>query len=110
MQPTEVDIWLDDERDPVDHGFYEGALVFKTAEALKTWLEACEDWGHVTMSLDHDLGSGRMTGYDLMVWMEEQVLVNGRNPPFRIYIHSQNPVGREQMRACRYSIYNGRTV
>lgn len=49
------------------------------------------------MSLDHDLGSYpdgslRKTGYDLVKWIcENDVSIN------KIYIHTDNPVGRENM-------------
>ena len=99
------EIWLDDERDPKVHG-RDGARWFKTAEALQAWLEDLADWSDVAMSLDHDLGSGRMTGYDLMAWMEQQVHEHGRRAPKSIDLHTQNPVGKERMRVARYRIYS----
>ena len=45
------------------------------------------------MSLDHDLGEGRLTGYDLLLKMAEENIW----PIKSIYIHSMNPVGRERM-------------
>ncbi len=98
-----IDIWLDDERDPTDHGF-RGALWFKTGEELIEWI-AKHGLAHVTtLSLDHDLGSGRLTGYDVITWIEERVSA-GESPPKRIALHTQNPVGKERMRAARASIY-----
>lgn len=98
------DIWLDDERDPADHGFA-GALWFKTGEGLIAHLGARGALGGIhTLSLDHDLGFGRMTGYDVIVWIEEYV-AGGAEPPQHINLHTQNPVGKERMRAARASIY-----
>lgn len=105
MTEEHCEIWLDDERDPKDHG-WEGARWFKTAEALQAWLEKRTDWSNVTLSLDHDLGLGRMTGYDLMAWMEAQVHERVRSAPDSIALHSQNPSGKERMRAARYRIYH----
>jgi hypothetical protein len=71
----------------------------ETIELLKT--------GRVEhLSLDHDLGechthSKPRTGYDVLLWIEEQVKVHGFVPP-RIRIHSQNASARDKMKAaCR---------
>lgn len=95
-------LWLDDERDPVEHG-HAGWTWIKTGEEFVQHL-CTGDLSEVEMSLDHDLGSGRMTGYDVIVWIEREVY-NGRNPPRRINLHTQNPVGRERMRAARSNLY-----
>lgn len=44
------------------------------------------------LSLDHDMGS-KKTGYDLIKWMAE----TGYWPKGEIWIHSANPVGRDNM-------------
>lgn len=107
MHSASCEIWLDDARDPKTHG-WEGARWFKTAEALQAWLEARADWSDVVMSLDHDLGSGRMTGHDLMVWMETQVHEHARRAPKAIDLHTQSPAGKETMRASRNRIYHAK--
>lgn len=49
------------------------------------------------ISLDHDLGDDRRgTGYDVIVWIEEAVLLRGLEPP-RIRVHSANPAARARM-------------
>lgn len=65
--------------------------------------------GAVThLSLDHDLGDqpaavaeGRreVTGYEVIVWIEEQVKNNGFKPP-QIWTHSQNGPGRDRIAAA----------
>ena len=57
------------------------------------------------ISLDHDLGEndrgidGRpATGYDVILWIEEQVFVNGFSPPV-MRVHSDNSSAREKMEA-----------
>ena len=49
------------------------------------------------LSLDHDLGDDkRGTGYDVILWIEEQVIVNNFNPP-KIYVHSANSSAKKKM-------------
>jgi len=55
------------------------------------------------LSLDHDLGDDRRTGYDVLIWIEEAVALRGFVPP-SITIHSANIVGRERMARAIESI------
>ncbi len=49
------------------------------------------------LSLDHDLGDDqRGTGYDVLLWIEQQVACAGFVPP-RMRVHSANPAGRARM-------------
>lgn len=49
------------------------------------------------ISLDHDLGDDeRGTGYDVVLWIEEQVITRGFIPP-SIKVHSANSSAREKM-------------
>lgn len=56
--------------------------------------------GQVTeISLDHDLGDdARGTGYDVVLWIEEAVVLRGFTPP-KIAVHSANSSAREKMLA-----------
>ena len=56
--------------------------------------------GQVTeISLDHDLGDDSIgTGYDVIVWIERQIALNGFIPP-KIYVHSANVSAKEKMLA-----------
>jgi hypothetical protein len=56
--------------------------------------------GRVTdISLDHDLGDdSRGTGYDVVLWIEKAVALNGFKPP-QITVHSANPSARMRMLA-----------
>ena len=45
------------------------------------------------ISLDHDLGEGEPTGYDLVNWIEMEDAWPDKKP----IIHSMNPVGRRNM-------------
>jgi len=56
-----------------------------------------ERGGVVDLSLDHDLGDDlRGTGYDVVRWIEEAVVLREFTPP-RIAVHSANPVARDRM-------------
>jgi hypothetical protein len=91
-------IWLDDTRAPPDDSW----LVFRTAEDLLEWL-----WPHMgeveLMSLDHDLGEGRQTGYNVLECLEGMAYL-GRTVPSRIEVHTANPVGRSKMLQAIQSI------
>jgi hypothetical protein len=47
----------------------------------------------VSLSLDHDLGEGQKTGYDIAKWMVETKIY----PPY-IFVHSLNSVGAANIR------------
>jgi hypothetical protein len=89
-------LWLDDQRNPATHGAI-GAVWVKTYEETIAQLET----GEVTvLSLDHDLTLDQTlgltdhqhTGYDVIVWMEENNVW-----PERVFVHSQNASGRLKM-------------
>ena len=82
-------VWLDDLR-PAPAGW---TWVTNVTQVIKL-LES----GEVEeLSLDHDLGSvdenGReSTGYDVLVWIEERVVMEEFRPP-KLSVHSANPAG-----------------
>lgn len=57
------------------------------------------------ISLDHDLGDDENigTGYDVLLWIEEQVITNSFNPP-KIHIHTSNTSARKKMELALKSI------
>ncbi len=58
----------------------------------------------VELSLDHDLGDDdHGTGYDVLLWIEEQVACHGFVPP-SINVHSANPAARRRMEQAIGSI------
>jgi hypothetical protein len=80
----------------------EGWVLTQTAPETISLLEA----GNVThLSLDHDLGEDPVvgTGYDVLLWIEEQVASNGFVPP-EIDVHSDNAGARPKMEAAIASI------
>ena len=93
-------VWLDDRREPPP-----GWVWVKTPAETITLLEACEV---EELSLDHDLGlfgeDGREeTGYDVLLWIEEQVVLHGFRPP-TLAVHSANSAALERMERAIESI------
>lgn len=82
-------VYLDDERAPPS----DWILVRWPEDAIKL-LES----GNVTeLSLDHDLGDDHHgTGYDVVLWIEEQVYTNNFIPP-KMKVHSANSSARIKM-------------
>jgi len=64
--------------------------------------------GQVThLSLDHDLGDDlRGTGYDVLLWIEQEAALHGFIPPAMMQVHSANPAGRIRMLAAIEAIRN----
>jgi len=102
-----IKIWLDDRR-PAPNGWISCRWPEEVIEHLKT--------GKVEeISLDHDLddlhvvGQGycpsikERTGYDVLIWIEEQVITGGFVPP-KIRIHTANFSARKKMLAAVASI------
>lgn len=82
-------IYLDDER-PTPVGYHRCYWPQEVIELLQS--------KNVTeVSLDHDLGDDeRGTGYDVILWIEEQVHLHNFNPPI-LKIHSANSSARQKM-------------
>ena len=91
-------IFLDDVRDAPD-GWVRTFTPAQTISLLRS--------GGVTdLSLDHDLGDDKNigTGYDVLLWIEEEVVLNPRFNLPRIIVHSMNPVAQQKMTAAIKSI------
>lgn len=94
-------LWIDDVREPPNVGY----VWVKSVNEAKKCIESQEElvsktgfgyWRVSIINIDHDAGDYANDGGDyikLLDWLEE----TGRNYP--IFIHSMNPVGRENMRA-----------
>ena len=90
-------LYLDDERlAPF------GWIQTKTCQETIEWLKS----GKVTeLSLDHDLGQPENgSGYDVLLWIEEQMASSNFVPPTTIVVHSANPVGKQKMNQTIESI------
>ncbi|ARK44740.1 cyclic-phosphate processing receiver domain-containing protein [Burkholderia pseudomallei] len=85
-------VFLDDERDTPD-GW---TRVYWPEEATALLSQG----GVAEISLDHDLGDDdHGTGYDVLLWIEEQVALNGMTPP-KMLVHSANSSARAKMLAA----------
>ena len=84
-------VYLDDERTTPD-GWVRVYWPDEVIKLLKT--------RNITeISLDHDLGDDdRGTGYDVVLWIEEQVALHGFAPPM-MSVHSANVSARNNMEA-----------
>jgi len=91
-------VYLDDIR-PIPNGWIGCRWPDEVIELLNTGLVH-------ELSLDHDLGDDiRGTGYDVLIWIEEQVMSNGFVPPSVIKVHSANPVAKARMEQAIDSIF-----
>ena len=54
------------------------------------------------LSLDHDLGEDELTGtgYDVLRWLEEKVVMEGFTPPADIRTHTANSAAKPKMEAA----------
>lgn len=90
-------VFLDDERDTP-----EGCIRVRWPNEAIRLLAT----GTVThLSLDHDLGDDlRGTGYDVLLWIEKEIVLSQFVPPESIAVHSANPAARVRMIAAIESI------
>lgn len=86
-------VYLDDER-IAPEGWVQVRWPDEAIELLQT--------GKVShLSLDHDLGDDqRGTGYDVLLWIEQEVVLRQFTPPAKIEVHSANPPARKRMQAA----------
>ena len=86
---TIVKVYLDDER-ATPEGWHRVYWPEEAIELLRTGMVE-------VISLDHDLGDDeRGTGYDVVKWIEEQVVTTGFVPP-EMRVHSANVSARTKM-------------
>ena len=89
-------VYLDDVRKP-PKGW---TLVLWPDELIKLLKKGNVD----EISLDHDLGDDkRGTGYDVLTWIEKEVVLKGFKPP-KINIHTANISARKKMENAVKSI------
>ncbi len=89
-----IRVWVDDVREPPDRvgceEDYQWAKDYDRAIYLLTHQQVD------IIALDHDLGEGQRTGYDIACWIEDQVMNHGMKAP-QIFSQSQNPEGRRKI-------------
>jgi hypothetical protein len=97
-------LFIDDERVPVDDGW---VIARTSADAIA---EITGRGWPSYISFDHDLG-GDDTAMAVVNWMLEQVLdgtYQGTIPEF--YVHSQNPIGRDKLRARMSDLVKAKNI
>lgn len=96
----EYKLFLDDEREPVDT-FYDDIPVM-ISRSYSDSIRLMERYScPVFISFDHDLGEEKRTGYELVKYMIQKDLDDcGKFIPegFDFFVHSQNPVGGENIK------------
>lgn len=95
-------LFIDDERLPPDDG-----QEWRIARSLTEVASIIGEFGPPTfISFDHDLGEDEPTGYDIAKKMvagdlgelQETEFAMGLPQDFSYYVHSQNPIGAENIR------------
>jgi len=97
--PTPIKIWLDDVRPAPSEEWTHCHWPNEVIELLKL--------GDVeVVSLDHDLGDDeRGTGYDVVLWIEEEAFENKFFRVPEIRVHSANSPASDKMRLGIRSIH-----
>ena len=97
-------LFIDDERYPVNitwgsEEFY-AQFPWTIARTMAQVQDLVEQWGFPDfVSFDHDLGDGEPTGKDIANWMIEGDMDGLHHIPdnFQFYVHSRNPVGKQNI-------------
>lgn len=105
-------IWLDDTRDPRDHGWdvYTNVLWVKKAKDAMALIRLAVDYQAVNndaciefISFDHDLGED-LTGYDVAKVIESHCAYGELKINRDMWaVHSANPVGRRNIKSAMQS-------
>lgn len=101
-------IWLDDIRNPLDHGKDDSWIWILKGEGV---IELAKNNLIQEISFDHDLGNeSNLTGYDVALVIEELCFNKIIKCPIW-HVHSANPIGRKNIEmaminAERYSNEN----
>jgi hypothetical protein len=91
-------IWLDDVRDAPENW----VRVYTPKECINLLKKKNVQ----EVSLDHDLSNDvKGTGYDVLLWIEEQVYTTNYKPPV-LRVHSSNPSARQKMELAIVAIEN----
>ncbi len=100
-----ISLWLDDERDPRDSFIQERF----GAKGNEMWVKTVEEAINIlknqnveSISFDNDLGEGKLEGYNLAKWIEEEAF-NKRINRLNWRIHSANPQGKKHIEMAMIS-------
>lgn len=96
LEPT-LKIWIDDIRSAPD-----GYIHLKTQAEFEAFLINNPQHIHV-LDLDHDLGEGEPTGYDIIKWLHTNL---PDRFPTVVACHSSNPPGKMNILAYAELVHN----
>lgn len=99
-------IYLDD-ADPIQHPSRKTPEGYTRMRTVEQVIEAIKTGTVEAIHLDNDLGSGYTEGYEVMRWLEEQVLTNAipdEHVPRHMYFHTDNTVAKPKMKAAARNI------
>ena len=101
MLSEKVNVFLDDVRDPHEHGWrYPSTTDWVLTKTPKSCIALLDAEIVNYLSLDHDLGDDERigTGYDVLKWLEERVYTDRYfQAPRHISVHSANVSVRKKM-------------
>lgn len=102
-------LFLDDERFPPESKINDWIIARTMYEAVEIIQNNNLPW---RMSLDHDLGKNQKSGQEFIKWLIKQDLnkIIDINHIKDFYIHSQNPIGKENMNSLFYSYKNHKNL
>lgn len=100
-------LFLDDERYPTDNTWviarnFDDAVWYVKSYGLPVFI-----------SFDHDLGAPQnRTGMDFAKWLVNHIIDNDLpiDDDFDWYVHSQNPIGAENIRSYLNQFFNDRWI
>lgn len=93
-QVKTLNIFLDDERPPSEHDEKNYVIV----RSYDDFVYTITKFGIPSfISFDHDLGPGK-TGHDCAKWLIEFMLDTNQKEKINFVVHSQNPVGAENIK------------
>lgn len=95
-------LFLDDERFPAEGTAFDVLFLCRNVECAKAiFLRNDDENVQWTVSFDHDLGEGKLTGKDFANWLVDLDMANEHGEIFNRLewtVHSQNPVGAENIK------------
>lgn len=92
-------LWVDDMRRPPSEGWFCVKSVNDAITAIKMYEKNMSGSGTILIDLDHDAGDFARYGGDyikILDWLERAGVVD---TGYFFHLHTQNPVGRQNMRA-----------
>lgn len=94
-------LFIDDERFPPNDG--RDWVIARNIKEVKEAIAGLGFPGHI--SFDHDLGENQATGFNIARWMidEDQNYGHVISTDLTFYVHSQNPVGKENIESLMNS-------